>query len=176
MPSYPSWWSNGLQATYDSKHHLHRGDNWFGHLPSLLASWFHHCQPVGSCWHDKHRCAKVHLSRWLALLRSSSKRCRPLISLRFYKLSLVTCCTERGLQWRRIRKVLCTVSTKYAWHSIPDPEMQHQHFAYAPQPNWGFNADANIGHAFGISWPMSVPSALRAPAPVNQGVRLSANS
>ena len=29
-------------------------------------------------------------------------------------------------------------------------EMQHQHFAYAPQPNWGFNADANIGHAFGI--------------------------
>ena len=22
--------------------------------------------------------------------------------------------------------------------------------AYAPQPNWGFNADANIGHAFGI--------------------------
>ena len=20
----------------------------------------------------------------------------------------------------------------------------------APQPNWGFNADANIGHAFGI--------------------------
>ncbi len=23
-------------------------------------------------------------------------------------------------------------------------------FHYAPQPNWGFNADANIGHAFGI--------------------------
>jgi len=22
--------------------------------------------------------------------------------------------------------------------------------ASAPQPNWGFNADANIGHAFGI--------------------------
>jgi hypothetical protein len=22
--------------------------------------------------------------------------------------------------------------------------------AYAPQPNWGFNADANISHAFGI--------------------------
>ena len=22
--------------------------------------------------------------------------------------------------------------------------------AYAPQPNWGFNADANMGHAFGI--------------------------
>jgi|GEM_PF-3465363 len=21
---------------------------------------------------------------------------------------------------------------------------------YAPQPNWGFNADANISHAFGI--------------------------
>ena len=21
---------------------------------------------------------------------------------------------------------------------------------FAPQPNWGFNADANIGHAFGI--------------------------
>ena len=27
-----------------------------------------------------------------------------------------------------------------------------------------------------FSWPMSVPSALRAPAPVNQGVRLSSNS
>ena len=24
------------------------------------------------------------------------------------------------------------------------------HFHYAPQPNWGFNADANISHAFGI--------------------------
>ena len=24
------------------------------------------------------------------------------------------------------------------------------HRAYAPQPNWGFNADANMGHAFGI--------------------------
>jgi hypothetical protein len=24
------------------------------------------------------------------------------------------------------------------------------HSAYAPQPNWGFNADANMGHAFGI--------------------------
>ena len=23
-------------------------------------------------------------------------------------------------------------------------------FHYAPQPNWGFNADANMGHAFGI--------------------------
>ena len=23
-------------------------------------------------------------------------------------------------------------------------------FHCAPQPNWGFNADANIGHAFGI--------------------------
>ncbi len=23
-------------------------------------------------------------------------------------------------------------------------------FHYAPQPNWGFNADANISHAFGI--------------------------
>ncbi len=22
--------------------------------------------------------------------------------------------------------------------------------AFAPQPNWGFNADANISHAFGI--------------------------
>ena len=21
---------------------------------------------------------------------------------------------------------------------------------FAPQPNWGFNADANMGHAFGI--------------------------
>ena len=27
-----------------------------------------------------------------------------------------------------------------------------------------------------FSWPMSVPSALRAPAPVNQGVRLSSNT
>ena len=25
-----------------------------------------------------------------------------------------------------------------------------QGFHFAPQPNWGFNADANIGHAFGI--------------------------
>ena len=24
------------------------------------------------------------------------------------------------------------------------------HRAYAPQPNWGFNADANIGHRFAI--------------------------
>lgn len=23
-------------------------------------------------------------------------------------------------------------------------------FHYAPQSNWGFNADTNIGHAFGI--------------------------
>ena len=23
-------------------------------------------------------------------------------------------------------------------------------FHYAPQPNWGFNADANIGHGFAI--------------------------
>ena len=28
------------------------------------------------------------------------------------------------------------------------PKIQNR--AYAPQPNWGFNADANIGHAFGI--------------------------
>ena len=28
--------------------------------------------------------------------------------------------------------------------------MRIKHRAYAPQPNWGFNADANIGHAFGI--------------------------
>jgi hypothetical protein len=25
-----------------------------------------------------------------------------------------------------------------------------QHRASVPQPNWGFNADANMGHAFGI--------------------------
>ena len=24
------------------------------------------------------------------------------------------------------------------------------YFHFAPQPNWGFNADANMGHAFGI--------------------------
>jgi len=29
-------------------------------------------------------------------------------------------------------------------------KMQVQHCAYAPQPNWSFNADANTGHAFGI--------------------------
>jgi hypothetical protein len=28
--------------------------------------------------------------------------------------------------------------------------MHLHHRAYAPQPNWGFNADANMGHAFGI--------------------------
>ena len=27
------------------------------------------------------------------------------------------------------------------------------HRAYAPQPNWGFNADTNSGHAFGILMP-----------------------
>jgi hypothetical protein len=27
---------------------------------------------------------------------------------------------------------------------------QMQLRAFAPQPNWGFNADANMGHAFGI--------------------------
>jgi hypothetical protein len=27
------------------------------------------------------------------------------------------------------------------------------HCAYAPQPNWGFNADTNSGHAFGIFMP-----------------------
>ncbi len=26
-------------------------------------------------------------------------------------------------------------------------------FHYAPQPNWGFNADTNSGHAFGIFMP-----------------------
>ena len=25
--------------------------------------------------------------------------------------------------------------------------------AFAPQPNWGFNADTNSGHAFGIFMP-----------------------
>jgi hypothetical protein len=28
--------------------------------------------------------------------------------------------------------------------------MQLQHSAFAPQPNWEFNADANISHAFGV--------------------------
>lgn len=28
--------------------------------------------------------------------------------------------------------------------------MRLQRRAYAPQPNWAFNADANTGHAFGI--------------------------
>jgi hypothetical protein len=26
-------------------------------------------------------------------------------------------------------------------------------FHFAPQPNWGFNADTNSGHAFGIFMP-----------------------
>lgn len=29
--------------------------------------------------------------------------------------------------------------------------------AYAPQPNWGFNADANMGHAFGIFMALTCP-------------------
>ena len=41
---------------------------------------------------------------------------------------------------------------------LPEPKLSKemglkiriQSRAYAPQPNWGFNADANIGHAFGI--------------------------
>ncbi len=28
--------------------------------------------------------------------------------------------------------------------------LDSKHRAFAPQPNWGFNADANMGHAFGI--------------------------
>jgi len=32
--------------------------------------------------------------------------------------------------------------------------------AYAPEPNWAFNADANTGHAFGIF--MASVGALRA--------------
>ena len=28
--------------------------------------------------------------------------------------------------------------------------MPCNHRAFAPQPNWGFNADANIGHGFAI--------------------------
>ena len=35
------------------------------------------------------------------------------------------------------------------------------------KPNCKFNVDANSGHAFGILWPLLVPCALRAPAPVN---------
>lgn len=30
-------------------------------------------------------------------------------------------------------------------------------FHYAPQPNWGFNADANMGHAFGIFMALTCP-------------------
>ena len=33
---------------------------------------------------------------------------------------------------------------------VPAFKVQQQHRACAPQPNCGFNADANIGHAFGI--------------------------
>ena len=57
-------------------------------------------------------------------------------------------------------------------HKKPKLILHLQYRAYAPQPNLGFNAGANMGHAFGIFMPMSVPSALRAPTPVNQGVRL----
>ena len=32
----------------------------------------------------------------------------------------------------------------------PYGKRNYTQFHYAPQPNWGFNADANIGHAFGI--------------------------
>lgn len=42
-----------------------------------------------------------------------------------------------------------------------------QHRTFAPQPNWGFNADANTGHAFGIF--MASVGALRA---LRSGVRL----
>ena len=30
------------------------------------------------------------------------------------------------------------------------PNLTQKVFHCAPQPNWGFNADANISHAFGI--------------------------
>jgi hypothetical protein len=43
-----------------------------------------------------------------------------------------------------------------------------QNCAYAHQPNWAFNVDANSGHAFGIL--LAAVGALRpfgAPAPVN---------
>ena len=41
------------------------------------------------------------------------------------------------------------------WHHCKPRSfiMQTQHGAYAPQPNWGFNADTNSGHAFGIFMP-----------------------
>jgi len=35
-------------------------------------------------------------------------------------------------------------------HSPTFNSIAMQKRAYAPQPNCGFNADANIGHAFGI--------------------------
>ena len=35
-------------------------------------------------------------------------------------------------------------------HQILQGSVESTLFHYAPQPNWGFNADANIGHAFGI--------------------------
>ena len=41
-------------------------------------------------------------------------------------------------------------------------------FHFAPQPNWGFNADTNSGHAF--LCPLLVPSSLRLPVPVNQAL------
>jgi len=43
--------------------------------------------------------------------------------------------------------------------------------AYAPQPNWGFNADTNSGHAFGIFYARYwYPPAYRLPVPVNQAL------
>ena len=35
-------------------------------------------------------------------------------------------------------------------HHRPLGSARSTGFHYAPQPNWGFNADANIGHGFAI--------------------------
>ena len=38
----------------------------------------------------------------------------------------------------------------FSWNQKSRLNAQRQNRAYVPQPNWWFNADANIGHAFGI--------------------------
>ncbi len=52
------------------------------------------------------------------------------------------------------------------WLMQPTPDghssVQRDNFYIYPQPNSSFNADATTGHASAFSWPVAVPSALRA--------------
>ena len=45
---------------------------------------------------------------------------------------------------------MCITSTMSMADLPPNAFPKMQDRAYAPQPNCGFNADANISHAFGI--------------------------